>query len=277
MQVVIGLVVLALMTGCSTVSQTIGAATGTPSEPKWIPTEQLDGYESIQALVDAHYEPSYEVKYSTVGRARLLEPYLNARMYCQRQQGDWERVESIPGPDLPYKPTADYERAHRDAYERDVAAAFGTFHCQSQGAPIWGVSILHSGGRDFSPEGRVGRANMWIIPLTSDDIAIAKAEELVRQQDEERLAEARKAERAERARASYEYAREQRQRIESAAAALREDIGLGTETHCGMVVQLRESLVEVQTVVGQRWFRLNQLYPPATLECRFINGQYVEP
>ena len=265
------------MTGCSTVSQSIGAATGTPSVPERIPAEQLDGYESIHALVDDNYERHFEVKYSTVGRGRLLEPILNARAYCQRQNGEWVRVESIPGPDLPYKPATDYERAHRDAYEQDVAAAFGTFHCQSQGAPIWGVSILHSGGRDFSPEGRVGRANMWIIPLTSDDIAIAKAEELVRQQDEERLAEARKAERAERARASYEYAREQRQRIESAAAALRDDIGLGTETHCGMVVQLRESLVEVQTVVGQRWFRLNQLYPPATLECRFINGQYVEP
>ena len=271
------LAVVAFTTGCSTVSQTIGAATGTPSEPEWIPHEQLDGYESVQALLDAHYEPSYEVKYSTVGRARLLEPYLNTRMYCQRQQGNWVRVESMPGPQLPYKPTADYERVHRDAYERDVAAVFGTFHCQRQDAPLWGITIQHSGGRDFSPEGRVGRANMWVIPLTSDDIAIAKAEELVRQQDEERLAEARKAERAERARASYQYAREQRQRIESAAAALREDIGLGTETHCGMVVQLRESLVEVQTVVGQRWFRLNQLYPPATLECRFINGQYVEP
>ena len=276
-QVAISLVAVTLMAGCSTVAQTIGAAMGTPSVPERIPAEQLDTYESIHALIDANYERRYEVKYSTVGRGRLLEPALNARTFCQRQQGDWVRVESIPGPHIPYKPTADYEREHRDYYEKDVAAVFGTFHCQREGAPMWGVLIDHNGGGEFSPEGRTGHTTLRLTPMTPNDIAVAQAEAEARRQEEARRIAARDAERVQRAQAQAERAREERQRIETAAAAFREDISLGTETHCGMVVQMRESLVEVQTIEGQRWFRLNQLYPPAMMGCRFFNGQYVEP
>ena len=276
-QVAICLIVAVFMTGCSTVVQSIGSAISRPTSPELIPVEQLDEYESIHALIDENYARRYEVSYSASGRGRLLEPFVNARTYCQRQQGEWIRVETISGPHLLYEPTADYERAHRDDYEKDVAAVFGTFHCQRQGAPVWGVLIDHNGGGEFSPEGRIGHTTMRLTPMTPDDIAVAQAEAEARRQEDARRIAARDAERAQRAQAQAERAREERQRIESAAATFREGISLGTETHCGMVVQMRESLVEVQTIEGQRWFRLNQLYPPAMMGCRFFNGQYVEP
>jgi hypothetical protein len=51
----------------------------------------------------------------------------------------------------------------------------------------------------------------------------------------------------------------------------------GTGTHCGMVIEVKKPLVKVQTTIGEKWFRTNQMYPPGGLACNFSNGLYQEP
>lgn len=49
----------------------------------------------------------------------------------------------------------------------------------------------------------------------------------------------------------------------------------GQDTHCGMVIEVKPQLVKVQTVVGERWFRRDQLFRPYdNRPCHFINGVY---
>jgi hypothetical protein len=62
-----------------------------------------------------------------------------------------------------------------------------------------------------------------------------------------------------------------------AVARFRETIAAGEQTHCGMVIEVKLPIVKVQTMVGEKWFRAPQLYPPGEAPCRFINGEYVEP
>jgi len=57
------------------------------------------------------------------------------------------------------------------------------------------------------------------------------------------------AERDRRAHLAAEARRIENDRIYQAQQVLLKNLGLGTETHCGMVIDLREGLVEVQTEV----------------------------
>ncbi len=60
--------------------------------------------------------------------------------------------------------------------------------------------------------------------------------------------------------------------------AMLDSLDLGTETHCGMVIDVRESLVEVQTeVAGNRWFKRGELFAPGYAPCKFYNGVYQNP
>ena len=51
----------------------------------------------------------------------------------------------------------------------------------------------------------------------------------------------------------------------------------GTDAHCGMVIEVKKPLVKVQTTIGEKWFRSNQMYPPGGPTCNFSNGLYQEP
>jgi hypothetical protein len=54
----------------------------------------------------------------------------------------------------------------------------------------------------------------------------------------------------------------------------RKHLALGSDTHCGMVVEMRPPLAKVQTMIGEMWFRSEQLWPPGTKDCHFLNGVY---
>lgn len=56
----------------------------------------------------------------------------------------------------------------------------------------------------------------------------------------------------------------------------RKTVKEGTESHCGLVIQARPSIAQVQTMKGVHWLRLDQLFPPG-IACTFVNGIYVEP
>jgi hypothetical protein len=52
---------------------------------------------------------------------------------------------------------------------------------------------------------------------------------------------------------------------------------VGDNTHCGMVIEIKRPVIKIQTMVGERWFKVNQIYPKGETSCRFYNGEYVEP
>jgi hypothetical protein len=60
-------------------------------------------------------------------------------------------------------------------------------------------------------------------------------------------------------------------------AQFRQSLKVGTETHCGLVIEVRPPIVKVQTMIGERWLKVAQLYPSGRRDCRFVNGVYQDP
>ena len=60
----------------------------------------------------------------------------------------------------------------------------------------------------------------------------------------------------------------------STTNAFRAKVKLGDESHCGMIIDLKLPLVKVQTMVGERWYRLEQIYPRGNAPCQFYNNVY---
>lgn len=59
--------------------------------------------------------------------------------------------------------------------------------------------------------------------------------------------------------------------------AYRAKLAVGDDTHCGMVIEIKRPIVKVQTVVGEKWFKVVQLFPKGEADCKFYNGRYIEP
>ena len=57
----------------------------------------------------------------------------------------------------------------------------------------------------------------------------------------------------------------------------RAKLKVGDNTHCGMVIEIKKPLMKIQTMVGDKWFRADKIYPPGEANCRFVNGVYEEP
>lgn len=68
---------------------------------------------------------------------------------------------------------------------------------------------------------------------------------------------------------------EQQQR-ETYVAHFRKKVYVGDDTHCGMVIERKDTIIKIQTVVGERWLKIGQIFPPGMHSCRFYNGQYVD-
>lgn len=64
--------------------------------------------------------------------------------------------------------------------------------------------------------------------------------------------------------------------MEKNNVAWRKTVQLGTESHCGMVIEVKPPLVKVQTIAGEKWFKTSQLYPSGHRSCNFLNGVYQE-
>jgi len=75
--------------------------------------------------------------------------------------------------------------------------------------------------------------------------------------------------------------REAQERVEQQqrnayAAQFRRKVAVGDETHCGMVIERKDPIVKIQTVAGEKWLKIGQVYPPGAHSCRFYNGQYAD-
>jgi len=64
--------------------------------------------------------------------------------------------------------------------------------------------------------------------------------------------------------------------FESTLPQFRKTISIGANSHCGMVIERKDPIVKIQTMTGEKWLRLDQVYPPGTHACQFFNGQYVD-
>jgi TPR repeat protein len=51
----------------------------------------------------------------------------------------------------------------------------------------------------------------------------------------------------------------------------------GDNTHCGMVIEIRRPLLKIQTMAGDKWFKVDKIFPPGEANCRFVNDVYEEP
>jgi hypothetical protein len=64
-------------------------------------------------------------------------------------------------------------------------------------------------------------------------------------------------------------------------AQFRDQLAVGDQTHCGLVVEIKQGekgrIVQVQTVPGTYWLPLTSIYPPGGGPCVFHNDEYREP
>lgn len=65
--------------------------------------------------------------------------------------------------------------------------------------------------------------------------------------------------------------------VEKRYSDFRKSIASGNDTHCGMVIEVKRPLIKIQTLIGEKWFKLEQLFPSNTRTCRFVNGIYSDP
>jgi hypothetical protein len=66
-------------------------------------------------------------------------------------------------------------------------------------------------------------------------------------------------------------------KLQHDAVQWRRTLGEGIDTHCGMLIEKKQSIAKIQTIVGEHWLRIDQLYPASAVACRFVNGRYVDP
>lgn len=62
-------------------------------------------------------------------------------------------------------------------------------------------------------------------------------------------------------------------------ASFRQHLKIGDDTHCGLVVDIRRTIAQVQSSIGLTWLKIDQLYPAheGFATCEFVNGVYQTP
>lgn len=166
--------------------------------------------------------------------------------------------------------------------------------CAGQGIDVkWratvGYTICNSNFARAVPEERLYR-------VTADEYAFVEAAkqaglfakaEALGAKEEAAIREKQKQEQAaqadfERAQAMVRATREQQRAQERAAIVadaerMRAKLAVGDETHCGMVIEVKRPIVKIQTMIGEKWLRLDQVFPAGRAPCRFVNQVYQDP
>jgi hypothetical protein len=60
-----------------------------------------------------------------------------------------------------------------------------------------------------------------------------------------------------------------------AAIGWRKTVKEGTESHCGVVIQVRPTIFQIKTMHGVHWFKVKQPFPPG-IKCAFRNIVYLK-
>jgi hypothetical protein len=61
------------------------------------------------------------------------------------------------------------------------------------------------------------------------------------------------------------------------ARQFQSSLKVGSDTHCGLVIEVRRPIAKVQSMIGEVWLKVEQLYPAGKQQCRFVNGVYQDP
>ena len=56
----------------------------------------------------------------------------------------------------------------------------------------------------------------------------------------------------------------------------RNNLKEGDQSHCGLVIEVRKTVVQIQTLIGPHWLKRDQIYPIGEARCNFVNGVYQE-
>jgi TPR repeat protein len=64
---------------------------------------------------------------------------------------------------------------------------------------------------------------------------------------------------------------------EKAADEFRKTLKVGSDSHCGLVIEVKPPIAKVQTMIGEVWLKIEQLYAQGKANCRFRNGVYQDP
>lgn len=117
-------------------------------------------------------------------------------------------------------------------------------------------------------------AELEVHHYSAGSVEAARAE--VKSQNALAQARAEEQERAQKAEHAAAEADQQRRLLET-AASFRTNLRVGSDTHCGLVIEIRPPLAQVQASVGPYWLKIAQIFPPNTVGCRFSDGRYLDP
>ncbi len=60
--------------------------------------------------------------------------------------------------------------------------------------------------------------------------------------------------------------------LQSQLPNFRRKLRSGHDSHCGLVVERKGDIALIETVIGQKWLKVSQLYQPGFRPCRFVNN-----
>jgi uncharacterized protein len=59
-----------------------------------------------------------------------------------------------------------------------------------------------------------------------------------------------------------------------AASEFRKELKVGSDSHCGLVIEVKPPIARVQSMIGEVWLKIEQLFPQGKHACKFMNGVY---
>ena len=63
----------------------------------------------------------------------------------------------------------------------------------------------------------------------------------------------------------------------SVVTNFRAELSEGQDSHCGLIVEVKDKIVNVQTMAGLMFIKRDQLYPVGSAPCKFYNNVYQPP
>lgn len=106
----------------------------------------------------------------------------------------------------------------------------------------------------------------WTIAFRETRLVMAEAQ---------RRQEAEEAEQKRRAKQQAADAQSERKRVlamERELAGFRRKLKSGDDSNCGLVVERKGDIVLVETMIGQKWLKVTQLFIQGTRDCMLVNG-----
>ena len=251
------ILVLALATGCASISNTL------TDSPRDLSASEAARYDSISAVIQGTTGHEFREVYGWYRSSEMAQPYQYAKTYCESQEGLSFRQTKPTAGKVPHANPNHRDRevpaSRIQTFNNTMRNSFGEFECQWNGVPHWLINIslwdfeyifLENDYKQKVTSSR-GWATVRIKTIdTAPAIAAFRSEQIMaadqlkaqqlKDQAQQIAAREAAAAQANEQRAVQEMAEnERRALLEKQATAARsrmmQSLALGTETHCGMV------------------------------------------